>query len=172
MSRKIKHTTKFKQKIVAEVEKGNRTLSSLTSEYSLSQGMVKFWRSLHNKHGTKGLAQTNRKYTANYKAKVIRYMLDNSLSLTQTCVHFNIHSRSTVVKWISTYNKEGIAGLSKETRGRIINMSRKAKKNLTKEEQLLEELADLKAENAYLKKLHALVQLEKKKEQKRKSSGN
>lgn len=51
-------------------------------------------------------------------------------------------------------------------------MPRKPKKPMTREEQLLDELADLRAENAYLKKLHALVQSEKEKEEKRKSSRN
>jgi transposase len=51
-------------------------------------------------------------------------------------------------------------------------MPRKHKKPLTREEELLEELADLRAENAYLKKLHALIQSESAKEEKRKSSKN
>ena len=51
-------------------------------------------------------------------------------------------------------------------------MPRKPKRDLTREEQLLEELADLKAENAYLKKLQALIQSEGEKEENRKSSQN
>jgi hypothetical protein len=51
-------------------------------------------------------------------------------------------------------------------------MPRKPKRPLTREEQLLEELADLRAENAYLKKLQALIQSESEKEEKRKSSKN
>ena len=49
-----------------------------------------------------------------------------------------------------------MSGLAIERRGKSRTMATKSKKPLTKEEQLLEELADLRAENAYLKKLHAL----------------
>jgi transposase len=75
-------------------------------------------------------------------------------------------------RWVKIYDQEGSEGLSRENRGRSKSMARKPKKPMTREEQLLDELADLKAENAYLKKLHALVQSEKEKEEKRKSSRN
>ncbi len=51
-------------------------------------------------------------------------------------------------------------------------MPRKPKNSLTREEQLLDELEDLKAEKAYLKKLQALTQSESEKEENRKSSKN
>jgi transposase len=51
-------------------------------------------------------------------------------------------------------------------------MPRNPKNTLTREEQLLEELADLRAENAYQKKINALIQSESGKEEKRKSSKN
>jgi transposase len=44
----------------------------------------------------------------------------------------------------------------------IKRKSKKASKPLTREEELLKELAYLRAENALLKKLQALVQAEKK----------
>jgi transposase len=87
-------------------------------------------------------------------------------------VRFRIPDKGTLKKWVKIYDQEGAEGLSKENRGRQKFMPRKPKKPMTREEQLLDELADLKAENAYLKKLHALVQSEKEKEEKRKSSRN
>ncbi|MDR7128040.1 transposase [Algoriphagus sp. 4150] len=44
-------------------------------------------------------------------------------------------------------------------------MAKRTKKPQTNEEKLLEELASLRAENAYLKKLYALIQADKEKEE-------
>lgn len=91
---------------------------------------------------------------------------------------FRISSDSTLKKWLILYDSLGAEALRVERRGRgrpeLRNpaMPRKPKRPLSREEQLLEELADLRAENAYLKKLHALIQSESGKEEKRKSSKN
>ena len=99
-------------------------------------------------------------------------MKENSLSFQETCVLFKIPTAETFKRWVKIYDEKGPEGLAIEKRGRPKSMPRKPKKPMTREEQLLDELADLKAENAYLKKLHALVQSEKEKEEKRKSSRN
>lgn len=112
------------------------------------------------------------KYTPDFKVKVILEMRKNFLSFRETCVRFKIPSVGTLTKWVKIYDQQGPMGLLKENRGRAKSMPRKPKKPMTREEQLLDELADLRAENAYLKKLHALVQSEKEKEEKRKSSRN
>lgn len=171
MSRKPKYDIAFKKKIVNLILKRNSILS-LADEYSLSKSMVRRWYLLYKQHGTLGLAVTNNSYTPEFKLHVIKYMNNNSLSLTETCVKFNIHSISTLNRWIRLYEREGKFGLTYETRGVRKYMSKRPKKDLTKQEQLLAEIADLKAENAYLKKLHALVQSEKEKDKKQKSSKN
>ena len=158
--------------IVNHIIKGDCTISSLLIKYSLATSQVRRWVHHYRRHGIKGLQTTNNSYTTDYKLNVINFMNKNSLSLTQPCIEFNIHSISILSRWLSVYKQDGIIGLSKETRGRSPTMPKKLKKSLTREEQLLEELADLKAENAYLKKLHALVQSEKKKEENRRSSKN
>lgn len=158
--------------IVNHIIKGDCTISSLIIKHSLERSQVRRWVHHYRRHGIKGLQTTNNSYTTDYKLNVINFMNANSLSLTQTCIEFNIHSISILSRWLSVYKQDGIIGLSKETRGRSPTMPKKLKKSLTREEQLLEELADLKAENAYLKKLHALVQSEKKKEENRRSSKN
>ena len=172
MSRKIKYNLEFKKMIVDHIIKGDCTIRSLLNKYSLAESQVKRWFHHYQRHGISGLQHTNNSYSIDYKLNVIKFMDQNSLSLGQTCIEFNIHSTSILSRWLSLYKREGIEGLRNETRGRRISMPKKPKKHLSREEQLLEELADLKAENAYLKKLHALVQSEKVKEEKRKSSKN
>ena len=170
MDKRIKYDYNFKRTVVSEVIKKGLSCYAVGSKYDLSKSMVQRWVAFYRTHGSGGLKPIKNKYSAKFKLKVILEMKENSLSLTKTCTLFKIPSLQTVVKWVKIYDEKGPEGLSKENRGRSNSMSRKPKKPMTREEQLLDELADLKAENAYLKKLHALVRSEKEKEEKRKSS--
>ena len=88
-------------------------------------------------------------------------MHNNHLSLTETAIKFNLGNHSIVGKWERIYYEEGLQALYEERRGRNKNMSSKqSKKKLSKEneENLIEEVQRLRMENAYLKKLQALVQ--------------
>ena len=88
-------------------------------------------------------------------------MHTNHLSATQTAIHFKLSSGSTVMQWERIYYEKDPQALYVERRGRNRNMSSKTqKKKLSKdvEEDLIEEVQRLRMENAYLKKLQALVQ--------------
>ena len=88
-------------------------------------------------------------------------MHTNHLSANETAIHFNLGSVDQATKWERIYYEEGPQGLYKERRGRNKNMSSKTrKKKLSKEveEDLIAENQRLRMENAYLKKLQALVQ--------------
>ena len=172
MSRKIKYDIDFKMSIVERVINGKSGCKSVANEFSIQHSMVRRWVSFYRKYGIEGLKPMNNTYSSDFKLKAIGEMRSKFLSLAETCVEFNIPSIGTLMKWIAIYESEGVSGLALERRGKRKAMPKKTRKPLTREEQLLEELADLKAENAYLKKLHALVQSEKEKEEKRKSSRN
>ena len=88
-------------------------------------------------------------------------MHTNHLSATITATKFNLANENTVLRWEHIYYEEGPQALYKEKRGRNKNMSSKPrKKKLSKEveEDLIAEVQRLRMENAYLKKLQALVQ--------------
>ena len=88
-------------------------------------------------------------------------MHENHLSLQETAFHFNLGHHDIVNRWERIYYEEGPQALYEERRGRKKNMSSKPrKKKLSKEneEDLIEEVQRLRMENAYLKKLQALVQ--------------
>ena len=92
---------------------------------------------------------------------VIEYMHTNHLSATETAYKFNLANENTVLKWERIYYEEGPQFLYQEKRGRRKNMSSKPrKKKISKdvEEDLIAEVQRLRMENAYLKKLQALVQ--------------
>ena len=172
MSRKIKYDYSFKRAVVAEVVKKGLSCYAAGSRYELDITMVREWVRFYKTHGSKGLKSIKNKYSPKFKIRVVLEMKEKSLSFRETCVRFKIPAKGTLKKWVEIYDQKGPEGLSIENRGRHKLMPRKPKKPMTREEQLLDELADLKAENAYLKKLHALVQSEREKEEKRKSSRN
>lgn len=88
-------------------------------------------------------------------------MYNNHLSATETAIKFNLANHNIVLKCEHIYYEEGAQALYKESRGRGKNMSSKPrKKQLSKEneDELIEEVQRLRMENAYLKKLQALIQ--------------
>ena len=88
-------------------------------------------------------------------------MHQNHLSAMETAIHFNLGSFDQATKWERIYYEEGPQALYIERRGRSKKMNSKPrKKKLSKEVEndLIAEIQQLRMENAYLKKLNALVQ--------------
>jgi transposase len=172
MRKNKKHDFDFRLSVVREVIKGKHSPGSISQEKGIHESMVERWVSFYKMYGVDGIKPIRNNYSTDFRLKVIGIMKAESLSLNQTCLRYKIPSVSTLRNWLMIYDALGAQGLSKITKGKPTIMPRKPKKPLTREEQLLEELADLRAENAYLKKLHALIQSEEKKDEKRKSSKN
>ena len=95
----------------------------------------------------------NNRYTPEFKIKVVETMQKEKMSYRETALEFNIpRGDKTVAKWERIYLEEEAEGLSIERRGRkSIGRPPKLKKEVE------EEVQRLHTENAYLKKLNALV---------------
>ena len=99
----------------------------------------------------------NKRYTGEFKQEVIETMMREKLSYRETARLYGINDHTRVMAWERIYLEEGPEGLYIERRGRG-NKGRPAKKIKPEvEEDLLAEVQRLRAENAYLKKLNALV---------------
>ena len=96
--------------------------------------------------------QPNKRYTPEFKIKVVETMHREKLSYRETARQFDI-SNSRVTAWERIYLEEGADGLYAERRGRK-STGRPPK---IKKEDLIAEVQRLRAENVYLKKLNALV---------------
>mgnify|MGYP006205130169 CR=1 FL=1 len=148
-------------------------MNGIGKKENISSSLVQRWVAFYRKFGTEGLKpNTKRRYTADFRLKVVKTLQAESLSLLRACLRFHVPNEATVLNWVRIYDSKGPKGLKSIQLGRPTTMPRKPKRPLTREEQLLEELASLKAENAYLKMLQALIQSENLKEEKRKSSKN
>lgn len=95
----------------------------------------------------------NKRYTPEFKIKVVETMHREKLSYRETARQFDI-SNSRVTAWERIYLEEGAEGLYAERRGR---KSTGRPPKIKKEEDLIAEVQRLRAENVYLKKLNALV---------------
>lgn len=97
----------------------------------------------------------NKRYTPEFKIKVVETMHKEGLSYGETARQFDVpHSR--VTSWERIYLEEGKEGFYVERRGRKAT-GRPPKLERKVEEDLIDEVQRLRAENAYLKKLNALV---------------
>ena len=98
----------------------------------------------------------NKRYTSEFKKQVVETMLKENLSYRETERRFGV-VRSRITAWERIYLTEGPEGFTIERRGR--GSKGRPPKQLPKkvEEDLLTEVQRLRAENAYLKNLQALV---------------
>ena len=101
-------------------------------------------------------SRTNKKYTGEFKQKVVEAIKRDGLSYKEAARAFGIKSDRQVRNWERIYLEEGAEGLYIERRGRK-STGRPKKLKPEVEEDLIAEVQRLRAENAYLKKLRALV---------------
>ena len=87
----------------------------------------------------------NKRYTGEFKQEVVETMMRERLSYHEAARQFDVSDHHLVASWERIYLEEGPEGLYVERRGRG-SKGRPPKK-----------LKRLRAENAYLKKLNALV---------------
>ncbi|WP_392889793.1 transposase [Eubacterium limosum] len=98
----------------------------------------------------------NKKYTGELKQKLVELVRNGGLSQREVSTQYGV-SRYSLQLWERIYLEEGPEGLYVERRGR--GRPRKQLKPEV-EEDLIAEVQRLRSENAYLKKLRALIQEE------------
>lgn len=103
-----------------------------------------------------GTNKKYKKYTGEFKQMVVETMRKELLSYQETARRFEVRSDTQVKNWERIYLEEGPEGLYIERRGRK-STGRPKKLKPEVEENLIAEVQRLRAENAYLKKLRALV---------------
>ena len=98
----------------------------------------------------------NKQYTGEFKQMVAEAVIKDKMSCREAARVFDVTNHHSVAKWERIYLTEGPEGLYIDRRGRS-SKGRPAKFPKDVEEDLLKEVQRLRAENAYLKKLQALV---------------
>ena len=98
----------------------------------------------------------NKRYTPEFKKLVVETMLEEKLSYSEAARQFEINDHGIIQRWERIYLEEGSEGLAIERRGRK-STGRPMKLQKEVEEDLIAGVQRLRAENAYLKNLQALV---------------
>ena len=150
------------------------TINKLVLKYGVRHECVEYLIRLIDKHGLDILRTTKNKYYSPYeKERIINRVLLNNESRNSVAIDEGLTSSGMLVNWIKKYQEMGY-NIVERKRGRsptIMSKNNKQKKKETIEEEierLKKENLYLKAELEYSKKLRAVVQARKNRQQKKK----
>jgi transposase len=153
------HSLEKKLSLIKKYESGIR-LKRLADEYDVYPSLLKLWVRQYRTNGDSGLIMKNPSYTPDLKKKIVLEIIKDNLSLHQASINYCI-SRSVIDKWVNKARTLGLESLVEDGRGKsrkeVMGKS-KSPKPLSREEELELVIERLRAENAYLKKLRALVE--------------
>ncbi len=160
-----KYTEQFKLSVIEDYLSGTRSYQEVAKAYGLDRSMVRRWIATYKIHGVASLQKKYRHYSVKFKLGALKHMQEHSLSHRETAAHFDICSIGILRAWEHQYDAGGIAALLPRPKGRPKQMDQSTNTPPTlgnheerTREELLEELNYLRMENAYLKKLRALIQ--------------
>ena len=170
-----KYNEQFKLSVIQDYLAGVGGFKAVAQLHGVDESAVRRWVAAYRQDGEGGIQKKYTHYDAQFKLLVLRHMWRKGLSHRETGAFFNIRSLASIGIWERQYYAGGIDALAPRPRGRPKKMpdtpvtppSAAADQTRTRE-QLLEEINYLRMENAYLKKLEALVQADKKAAQRKK----
>ena len=170
------------KKRIIELKKQGIGHETIAKRFKVAKKRIQTIWYAYELHGLEGIKHPpkNKKYSADLKLEVINRVFQGE-SKTRLAAEYNLPGAGTIVLWMKKYEELGYNGLESKPKGRPKSMPRKPKKEtktikdntpLTNEEReelirLRKEKEYLEMENAYLKKLDALVK-ERLKQQKKK----
>lgn len=164
-----KFTVEEKLNAVRDYVTGNDSKKGVAKRYGVDRSVLKQWIELFQNHGEEGLRKRYTNYSAEFKLDVLNFMNDTGASPYEAAAVYNIPSRDTVNKWKKAVDAGGRDALIPKKKGRPAMKEKPKENELPKQsnETLQQEVERLRMENAYLKKLNALV---KEKEQSQRNS--
>lgn len=143
----------------------------LSTEYSIPADQIRYWAQVTAIHGDNAFPSTPQLCCANERLRALELMWTNHWSLRHTSAVLNLSSPGILFALLNRYNEQGFKGLECGTRGRPpMKLPRTAPIRSDDEktfEELKEEIAYLRAENAVLKKLEELKKLKQQTKKKR-----
>lgn len=156
----MKYSPHLALEVCQGIEKGHRSGASYSRLYGIDEKEISLWLAQYRLYGATVFDQ-EMIYTQQERKHIVEDKLKNALTLTETCLKYKILHRSSLRNWIRQYKN-----------GRLEQMKAQNKPNKQKDTQeqskterikeLERELLYVRAENAYLKKLQALMQETKK----------
>ena len=152
----------FKLQVAQQCLRDGTSLREVARQHGLDHSLVRTWRDSYRQHGVVGLRKKYTHRSAAFKLQVLETMWRDGLSRRQAGALFDIRECGAIGRWERQYHSGGLTALEPKRKGRR-PMTKKppspppppdAERS---QEELPKELAYLRAENAYLKKLDALI---------------
>ncbi len=165
-----KYSLETKLSAVTAYLNGVESFKDVAQKHCVDMTMLKKWVAKFKRHGLAGLQKTYTNYSFEFKMDVLKFINEMGASIAEATAVFNIPTSSTVWKWKHLFETQGIDALQPKEKGRPL-MKKKLENNQQvdgSEEALKVEIERLRMENAYLKKLHALIQEKEKSQNKTK----
>ena len=169
----MRWTKEEKLKMVLEYKKNGFTPIVEGCLRNTIRGQIRKWARVYDLHGKDGLEHRSRHWTYEDKIYAVQRVLDGE-SYCEVSDFLGMSTHTRVMAWHRKYLELGWDGLKLDGRGRKRKMGNKPikpSKSKSQADEIVElrkRLEYLEAENAYLKKLAALVQQRKAQEQKKK----
>ena len=165
---KSKYSLTFKEEVINYYHSGKDGYTNTARHFGLDRNQVRTWVTIHKHGGLQALQpkERSKRYSANFKHCVVSAMQKDNLSSMQAAIKFKIMDPPLVRAWLRFYKRNGVIALHPNNHDPYPKM-KKVNKNTTQakksdkektQKELLDELLYLRAENAYLKKLQALIQ--------------
>lgn len=166
---KPKYSLDIRLAVVNHYLAGKDGTHRTVERFGVERTSVRRWVRAWQLHGIDGITLKNDRHSPAFRMTVVRAVLNEEFSMREAAARFNISTETVVRHWVNVYKDAGEKGLLSIKPGRSKDMTKPKKtppligaalEKLSPEE-LWAELRYLRAENAYLKKLKALVQSEK-----------
>jgi len=161
-----KHDARFKVEVVKQYLSGNSGYQEVATTSGVEPSQLRRWVASYRLHGVSGLEKKYSTYSAEFRLEILQRIAREGLSDRQAAALYDIRSTADIGKWRRQYDGGGLGALGPRRKGRLPMAPKPPLKAHPPHEprtqkELLEELAYLRAENAYLKKLKALSDAER-----------
>jgi transposase len=149
-----------REAVVASFEQGHGYMATAT-RFGLSAWAVRHLYRRWSLHGRMALVAkpTKTQYSFEFKLAVVRRVLDDGATAEALAGEFGLSSGDLVRSWVKSYRRLGEDGLKRKPKPRPPDESASTSggDGPSDLERLEQENLRLRAENAYLKKLRALM---------------
>lgn len=164
-----KYTDQQKLLAVQDYQKGLAGLRAIAEAHNVDVSSLRKWVADYRENGMAGIQDMSHKrryFSPEFKLSVVQRIQEEELSCRQAAALFNLRKLDLVAEWVRQYEQGGMEALMdrrrkestrKMTLDKLQTDPQPMPDDALSRDQVLAELNRLRAENAYLKKLDALV---------------
>lgn len=155
-----KYSDEEKLIVVEDGERNGLILAELSLKYGIAKTTIRDWRRQYRENSGRIISKprniNKNEYTGEFRLQVVKDVKENNLSYYEAGRKYNVN-KSVVNMWVKKYEQEGEEKLFERKRPIEVKRKKKEKRESKGNKETLKELEKLRAENAYLKKLYALI---------------